>query len=125
MRIRSVAIVYACLMLAACSGDKPATSQQQAGESLPLPAIAGGSVTGMPNPGIRSPPPPEARMSTNEDLTVVANEDGNIDDPDVPVSPAETQTSGEMVSPPVELIPASPAPLPDAVKSSVAPPPET
>ncbi|MGV8921758.1 MAG: hypothetical protein ACOH1L_00200 [Thermomonas sp.] len=63
-------------------------------------------------------------MSTNEDLTV-ANEDGSIDDPYVPVSPAETQTNGEIVSPPVELLPASPAPLPDAVKSSVAPPPET
>lgn len=80
MSIRSVSIVCACLMLAACSGDKPATSQQQAGASLPLPGAQGGSVTGMPNPGM-----PSSRPVLVEGIPTIDEEPG------VPASPVTAE----------------------------------
>ncbi len=58
MHQRPFAIISACLLLAACGGDKTASPAQQRGEeSLPKPEVASGSVTGMPNPGSPSTQP--------------------------------------------------------------------
>ena len=57
-RFRFLIILSLLALLAACGDRKPAGSDAATGEeSLPKPAAAGGSVTGMPAPGASTPDP--------------------------------------------------------------------
>ncbi len=123
----TLATFCACLMLAACGGDKTATATQQAGEeSLPQPNAAGGSVTGMPNPGTPSvlPQPADDVAIDNEDPDF-ATETGSEIDTGLPMNPPQTGNTGEMTMPLPETMPTMPAPVPDPVESGALPPVES
>ncbi len=125
MRHHSIAILCACLMLAACGTDKTATPQQQAGaEGLPLPDAAGGSVTGMPNPGAPSPPPADD-LATESEGAGFATDDANGVEPDFPMTAPEPGNMGEVAIPPPETMPTMPAPVEDPIESRIAPPAES
>lgn len=132
MRHLSIALVvfFASLLLAGCGGETSTASPQIAGEEgLPQPDAAGGSVTGMPNPGAPSvlPPPADDLAIDNGELDV-ALDDGSFVAPIVPEDPPENDTTGskgEMVNPPPETMPTMPAPTPDPVEVRIAPPPES
>ncbi|MEO6155114.1 MAG: hypothetical protein ABIP16_05240, partial [Thermomonas sp.] len=75
MRPHRFAIVCACLLLAACGGDKTASSHAQPGqESLPKPDVVSGSVTGMPNPGTPSAQPAPVAVSADMDAANVIDD---------------------------------------------------
>ena len=57
MRAHRFVIVFACALLAACGGDKPAAPGAQGEDVLPKPAAGGQSVTGMPDPGVANAQP--------------------------------------------------------------------
>lgn len=52
MHPHRIALLLCCTLLIACGGDKTGTDGATGGDGLPKPAAAGGSVTGMPNPGV-------------------------------------------------------------------------
>lgn len=84
------ALLCACLLLAACGGDKTATTAQQPGEeSLPKPDAVSGSVTGMPNPGMPSSQP-----------APVAQSSGMVDDTGIDEGMAEASTAALDTPPP-------------------------
>lgn len=56
--------LLSCCLLAACGGDKAGANGAQGEDGLPKPAAAGGSVTGMPNPGVADARPAEASVQT-------------------------------------------------------------
>ena len=57
-RLSITAAMTACLLLAGCGKDAAKGASGAAGEDgLPTPDAAGGSVTGMPNPGESTPTP--------------------------------------------------------------------
>ena len=57
-RLSLLAAMAACLLLAGCGKDTATGASGAAGEDgLPTPDAAGGSVTGMPNPGESTPNP--------------------------------------------------------------------
>ena len=87
MRHRQLATLCACLFLAACGGDKTAAGQAKPGEEgLPRPDAAGGSVTGMPNPGMSSTQP--APMAGIPDMRGQNGVDGAVlVDPAPPMDP--------------------------------------
>lgn len=119
-----VAVLCACLMLAACGGDKTATPTQQMGEeNLPQPNAAGGSVTGMPNPGTPSVlPQPTDDLATDDAAPGLATGDGSEIGQDAPMNPPGIGNTGEMAIPPPQTMP---APTPDPVESGTAPPPQS
>lgn len=125
MRHHSFAILCACLMLAACGTDKSATPHQQSGDDvLPKPDAAGGSVTGMPNPGAPSAPPPADNLASHSEDAGFATDAVNAVDPDVPMTSAEAGYTDEIAIPPPETIPTMPAQLPQASdQAHVTPPP--
>ncbi len=127
MRHQPLAILCACLMLAACGTDKTATpSQQSSDESLPQPDVAGGSVTGMPNPGAPSAQPALADdLATDNGEPGIAAEDGSVVDPKAPVNTPEAGNMDEIAIPSPETMPTMPAPTPDPVESRIPPPPES
>ena len=49
-----------CSLLVACGGDKAGANGAQGEDGLPKPAAAGGSVTGMPSPGVAGTRPAAA-----------------------------------------------------------------
>ena len=51
------ALLLCCSLLVACGGDKAGTQGAAGDDGLPKPAAPGGSVTGMPNPGVAGPRP--------------------------------------------------------------------
>lgn len=127
MRQHHLATLCACLLLAACGGDKTATGQAKPGEEgLPQPDAASGSVTGMPNPGTPSAQPPSLPEVAGEDKDMGADDvDGAPFDPNLPTNPPPTGTSGESAIPLPETMPTMPAPTPDPVESRVIPPTES
>ena len=133
MRHHPLAILCVCLMLAACGTDKTTAPTQQTGEEgLPQPDAAGGSVTGMPNPGTPSvlPPPTE-----DEDVAIdngdasVATEDGSVIDSNLPVAPPTLTVEGTLGKLPADSMPVMPAhpPLPPepSEQSRVVLPPQS
>lgn len=56
MHAHRIALLLCCSLLVACGGDKASATGAAGEDSLPKPATVGGSVTGMPNPGV-----PDAR----------------------------------------------------------------
>ncbi|MDQ3160176.1 MAG: hypothetical protein M3Q51_04030 [Pseudomonadota bacterium] len=126
MRHHMLAMLCACSMLAACGSNENSPAQQQSGdEALPQPVTAGGSVTGMPNPGAPSVRPPPVQDPANYSVDEGFETDaGNGVDPDYPITTPETDDPGEIAIPPVETMPTMPAPVPDPVESRIAPPPE-
>lgn len=124
-------LLCGCLMLAACSGDKASAPSSSTGEdSLPQPDAAGGSVTGMPNPGTRSALPlPTDVLATSSDVPVTATTAGGEVDPNLPVSPPDTALVGSLGIPPDDAVPVPPADPPTDTPPSetqvVASPPET
>ncbi len=68
-------LLLGCTLFTACNNPKTTGSTQATGEdSLPAPAAQGGSVTGMPDPGVATPQP--APIDTNtpaEDSTAVTD----------------------------------------------------
>ena len=123
----ATALFCACLMLAACGGDKASSPPQVVGEdSLPQPDAAGGSVTGMPNPGAPSVQPPRAdELAIDTESTDVAREPGNVIDPNAPMNAPEPGKTGEITNLPPETMPTMPAPTPDPVESRPAVPPQS
>jgi hypothetical protein len=128
----SAAIFCACLTLAACGADKTATTQQQTSdESLPQPDAAGGSVTGMPNPGTPSvlPPPADGLATDNEDPAKesvdLATENTSTVDSNLPVGPSTITVDGDIGKPPANTMPVMPAHPPQppgaSEQSQVAP----
>lgn len=129
MRHHTIALVvmFACLTLAACSDNKTAPTTQQTGEnSLPQPNAAGGSVTGMPNPGTPSVlPQPTNDLATNDEDPDVVAEDGTEIGSNLPMNAPETGNSGELGTPLPETMPTMPAPTADPVESRTTPPPQS
>lgn len=133
----SAAIFCSCLTLAACGADKTATTQQQTSdESLPQPDAAGGSVTGMPNPGTPSvlSPPADGLATDNEDPAKesvdIATENTSTVDPNLPVSPPTITIEGPLGKPPADTMPVMPAHPPHPPEASeqsqaVPPPPKS
>lgn len=129
MRHHSLSILCACLMLAACGADKTLPPQQSdVDESLPQPDAAGGSVTGMPNPGKPAvlPPPADDVATGNEDLES-ATEEASTVDPSLPVtSPPTFTVEGSLGKPPTDTMPTMPAqPSESNAPSEISPPPES
>ena len=128
MRHHSLAILCACLMLAACGPDKTATPTQQVGEEgLPQPETAGGSVTGMPNPGTPSVQrQPAADPAVDVEDPGDGTEGGDAVNPGLPVAPPAMTADGTTAKPPADAMPAMPAPPPAANDPSpVASPPQS
>lgn len=128
MRHRSLAILCACLMLAACGTDNSAATHQQPGDDvLPKPDAAGGSVTGMPNPGTPSAPPPVDNLASHSEGAGLVTDDVDAVDPDVPMTSAEAGYTDEIAIPPPETIPTVPAQPPQASDQAqvIPPPPES
>ena len=123
----ALAVFCACLTLAASHHNKAAPALQQTGEnSLPQPNAAGGSVTGMPNPGTPSVlPQPTNDLATNDEDPDVVAEDGSETDPNLPMNAPETGNAGELGTPLPETMPTMPAPTADPVESRTAPPPQS
>lgn len=122
------AIFCACLMLAACSADKTATPQQQAGnESLPKPDAAGGSVTGMPNPGTPSVlPAPADNLATDNEDPDIATEDSSAVDPNLPVAQPTTTIEGSPGTLPPDTMPTMPVPpVQPNQQTQATPPPQS
>ncbi len=131
----ALAILCACLAIAACSDNKTAPLSQQAGEeSLPQPDATGGSVTGMPNPGTPSvlPPPADTMATDAEDVGIGTETDvENVDaiDPNLPAAPPTITIDGVFGKPPADSMPVMPAhpPLPaePTDQSQIVMPPES
>ncbi len=69
MRIRHSATLLACVLLAACGGDKTNGNGAGGDDGLPKPDAVSGSVTGMPDPGTAAPQPAAiAQAPTDADL---------------------------------------------------------
>ena len=87
-------LLLGCTLLTACNNPKTTGSTQATGEdSLPAPAAQGGSVTGMPDPGVaRARPAPVEVIATETsalpeegDAMTAASTDGT--DPQLPPEP--------------------------------------
>ncbi len=52
MHAHRIALLLCCTLLVACGGDNAGTAGATGEDGLPKPAAAGGSVTGMPDPGV-------------------------------------------------------------------------
>ena len=117
MRMHRITLLLGCALLAACGGDKPAATDAQGEDVLPKPAVAGKSVTGMPDPGVARARP--APVEVNATDTEAAPEDGgtmtaaSIDgtDPQLPVEPLP-QALAEPAAPTQAPAPVA-APAPD------------
>lgn len=127
MRHHLLAMLCACSMLAACGSSETARPQQQSGdEALPQPVAAGGSVTGMPNPGAPSVRPlPAADPAVYGVDAGIANDAGSGVDPDYPMTSPETGDRGDIAVPPPETMPMMPAPVPEPIEARIAPPAES
>ena len=126
----ALAVFVTSLLLAGCGSDTTAASPQLTGEEgLPQPDAAGGSVTGMPNPGAPSvPPPPSDHMTIDSEQPDGEFDDGGFVTPTVPENPPATSTTGsngDIVNLPPETMPTMPAPTPDPVEVRIAPPAES
>lgn len=113
MHAHRIALLLCGTLLVACGGDKAGTEGAAAEDGLPRPAAAGGSVTGMPNPGVAVTRPAASAAQAADTLELTAPIDaGEI----APVDPA-TQAM------PIE---GPPVMLPDSTMSeapTAAPPP--
>lgn len=126
----ALAVFVTSLLLAGCGSETSTASPQIAGEEgLPQPDAAGGSVTGMPNPGAPSVlPPPADDLAIDNGEVDVALGDGGLLEPTVPENPPATSSTGskgEMIDLPPETMPTMPAPTPDPVEVRIAPPAES
>lgn len=77
MRAHRITLLFCCALLAACGGDKPAATGAQGEDVLPKPAVAGQSVTGMPDPGVASARPAPVEAEATEPVELPA--DGDAD----------------------------------------------
>lgn len=85
MHLHRIALLLCCTLLVACGGDKPGTDAAVGEDGLPKPAAAGGSVTGMPNPGVADTRPAATAAQTEDAVELPPPlEDGAI----APVDPA-------------------------------------
>ena len=114
MHTMRLALLLGLSALAACGGDKQATTATATEDGLPKPAAAGQSVTGMPDPGVpnaqRAPIPAQAPeiVGIPEETLAEAVE------PAEPVLlPAPEIATADPAQAPGEL-PLAPAPLPEA-----------
>jgi hypothetical protein len=60
------ALLLCCSLLVACGGDKAGTQGAAGDDGLPKPAAPGGSVTGMPNPGVAGTRPAASVVESAE-----------------------------------------------------------
>jgi hypothetical protein len=128
-RHQPLALLCACLMLAACGADKTAAPPQPTGEeSLPKPDAAGGSVTGMPDPGTPAAlPPPADNLATDAEVPAITAEGDGAQAPELPVlPPSDVTLEGSLGKPPPDTMPVMPAHPPEETpqsESEVPPPP--
>lgn len=114
MRMHRILSLFACVLLAACGGDKTNAGRTQEGEqTLPRPAAAGGSVTGMPDPGVASAVPAPASVPSPE-IPAAPESDEPVDDTSLNDAANEVPVEAPAQPPP------PPAPSPIAPS---APPP--
>ena len=104
-------LLLAGILVSACSKQPTTDGSQATGtETLPAPAANGGSVTGMPDPGVATPQPPPldtpqvpAEATTPADATSPAAIDPNNTAPSpagpAPASPAPPVTSATVPAP--------------------------
>ena len=118
MRMHRITLLLGCALLAACGGDKPAATDAQGEDVLPKPAVAGQSVTGMPDPGVagaRPAPVEAAAVETEATELVQLPEDSDAG----AAMPIDGTASGVPVDAPPPPTAEPPAPQPVA---PVAPP---
>jgi hypothetical protein len=119
MHAYRLALLMSCCLLAACGGDKAGTDGAQGEDGLPKPAAAGGSVTGMPNPGVAEARP-AASAAQQPDIVEFPEP---VDAGDVaPADPAEAPAAiGNPVSLPESTMPVDPnaPPAPPAEATEV------
>ena len=116
MHLHRIALLLCCTLLVACGGDKASATGATGEDGLPKPAAAGGSVTGMPNPGVPDARPADSPAQPPEMVEVpVPLEDGAI----APVDPATEPMP--MEGPPV-MLPEST--MPEDPNAPLPPPPE-
>ena len=93
-----IALLLCCTLLVACGGDKAGNAGAAGEDGLPKPAAAGGSVTGMPNPGVAGTRPAASAAQQPDIVELPAPlEGGEI----APVDPASQPMPIE--GPPVTL----------------------
>jgi hypothetical protein len=112
MHAHRFALLLCCTLLVACGGDKAGTQGTAGDDGLPKPAAPGGSVTGMPNPGVAGTRPAASVVQAEDTADLPAPlEDSEI----APVDPASQPM-------PIEGLPAT---LPESTMSEDpnAPPP--
>lgn len=124
MHAHRFALLFSCCLLAAaCSGDKAGANGAQGDDGLPKPAAAGGSVTGMPDPGVAKARPAVSVSRAQAPDSVDHADDVALDDI-APVDPAIAQPVP--VEPPPLTLPEPPMSQdPDAPVSSPADNPQT
>ena len=119
MRMHRITLLLGCALLAACGGDKPAATDAQGEDVLPKPAVAGQSVTGMPDPGVAGarPAPVEAAAVETEATELVELPEDSDAGAAMPID--GTASGVPVVAPPP---PAAEPPAPPQPVAPVAPP---
>ena len=119
MRMHRITLLLGCALLAACGGDKPAATDAQGEDVLPKPAVAGQSVTGMPDPGLAGarPAPVEAAAVETEATELVELPEDSDAGAAMPIDGTASGVPVGAPPPPVAEPPAPPQPV-----APVAPP---
>lgn len=119
MRMHRITLLLGCALLAACGGDKPTATDAQGEDVLPKPAVAGQSVTGMPDPGVAGarPAPVEAAAVETEATELVQLPEDSDAGEAMPIDGTASGVPVDAPPPPTAEPPAPPQPV-----APVAPP---
>ena len=125
---RLFVLLFTSTLLVACGGDKAGAASGATGDNgLPKPGAVSGSVTGMPNPGTASAPPPLAREPDMVELPGEADA-GDLAAGDDALQPmvdgAQPAVVFDQPEPgvPIDLPPADAAPVDAAGATDPSPP---
>lgn len=99
------AFLLSCCLLTACGGDKAGAQAAQGEDGLPKPATAGGSVTGMPNPGVADSRPAPASAQAPDIVELPEPVD------DVEIAPVDPATPPMPIEGPPLAVPESTMPV--------------
>lgn len=120
MHAHRIALLLCCTLLVACGGDKTGTPGTAGDDGLPKPAAPGGSVTGMPNPGVAGTRPAASVVQAEDTADLPAPlEDGEIAPADAASQPMPIE--GAPVELPESALPEDPnAPPPPPVQEAAS-----